>query len=239
MMTCSEAAPLLAELSGLMSDSGAASLPPPLMAAERHANDCATCGARLQQLLTSRDRMRAAREVALPEGFTRELHRKLVAAPPPKLGLRTRLERWTRLHPLSALGLAAALSAALVMIGTGAVLWRTRGIGPLQSGAWDTAAATPRFEVPAEKVALVKIDFASAKAIDDVDFEVLLPDGLRFYSGGRELAERTFHWRANLSAGSNVVPIAVKGARPGRYRVIAHATGADLDVSEEVILEVT
>jgi hypothetical protein len=251
MMTCDEAEPLLAEISGHKAENPrltalAASLRASLFDAARHADGCAACGARLMQLEIAARLMRQAGEVRLPDGFQEELHRKLVAAEPPALSLRTRLAAWTRLHPLSALGLAAALSAVLAMAGTTAVL--LHGARDFGAGAsWgatsnrssESAIAAPHFKVPAEKVALVKIDFASAKAIDDVDFEILLPDGLHFFSGGQELAERTFQWRAKLGAGSNVVPIAVKGSHPGRYRVIAHATGRDLDVSQEVVLEVT
>jgi hypothetical protein len=42
-----------------------------------------------------------------------------------------------------------------------------------------------------------------------------------------------------LAAGSNPIPIAVKGPRAGRYKLIAHAIGTELDVTQEVTLEVT
>lgn len=93
--------------------------------------------------------------------------------------------------------------------------------------------------MPASKLALVKIDFVAEKAIDDVAFEITLPDGLRFVSGGEELAERTFRFEGKLAAGSNPIPIAVKGPRAGRYKVIAHAIGPAIDVTHEVVLEVT
>jgi hypothetical protein len=86
---------------------------------------------------------------------------------------------------------------------------------------------------------LVKVDFVADAAVEEVAFEVLLPDGLRFYSGGQALPERSFQWRGKLDAGSNPIPIAVKGESPGRYHVIAHATGPDLDVVQDVVIEVT
>ena len=100
-------------------------------------------------------------------------------------------------------------------------------------------AASLAYRVPESKVALVKIDFIAERAVDEVSFELTLPDGLRFFSGGKELAERSVRWTGRLSAGSNPIPIAVKGPKAGRYRVIAHAMGTDLDVTHEVVLEVT
>ena len=88
-------------------------------------------------------------------------------------------------------------------------------------------------------MALVKVDFVAAKAIDDVAFEITLPDGLRFVSGGQSSAERSSASRASSDAGSNPIPVAVKGPRAGRYKVIAHAVGSELDVTQEVVLEVT
>ena len=77
------------------------------------------------------------------------------------------------------------------------------------------APAVASYRVPAAKVALVKIDF------------------------GEELAQRSFRWKGKLERGSNPIPIAVKGPRKGRYRVITHAVGADLDVTHELWLDVT
>src|SRR5262249_154394 len=100
-------------------------------------------------------------------------------------------------------------------------------------------AATVAYRVPASKVALVKVDFVAEEAIDGVAFEITLPDGLRFVSGGSELAERTFRFEGKLVAGSNTLPIGVKGPGPGRYNLIAHAIGPSLDVTHQVTLEVT
>ena len=70
-------------------------------------------------------------------------------------------------------------------------------------------------------------------------FEVRLPEGLSFWSEGRALPERSFVWRGRLAAGDNAVPIAVRGDRPGRYRVIATAEIDRRRVEHAVVLEVT
>ena len=60
-----------------------------------------------------------------------------------------------------------------------------------------------------------------------------------FVSDGAELAERSFRFAGRLERGSNPIPVAVRGPHAGRYRVIAHAVGPALDVTHEVVLEVT
>ena len=130
------------------------------------------------------------------------------------------------------LGYALATAMVAALLASGATLAVTR-----RHAAPELVAQT--YRVPATKVALVKVDFVAAQAIDDVSFEITLPDGLRFVSGGEMLAERSFRFQGKLAAGSNPIPIAVKGPRAGRYKLIAHAVGQQLDVTEEVLLEVT
>ena len=171
----------------------------------------------------------------LPEDFSAGLHRKLVAAGPPIASPWQRLVERLRLHPFALSAVSASLAAVLAITGTRAVLLR-KGAGAAGGpGALQAVA----MRVPSSKVALVKIDFIAEREIEDVDFEITLPDGLRFVSEGEQLAERTFRWRGKMSLGSNPIPIAVKGPQPGRYRVIAHAVGEGLDVMHEVWLEVT
>ena len=134
------------------------------------------------------------------------------------------------LRPVTFAASAAALAA---MLATGGTMLRA------PSRARAVADAVAAYKVPESKVALVKIDFVAEKTIEDVAFEITLPDGLRFVCGGSELAERTFRFQGSSTAGSNPIPIAVKGPHAGRYKVIAHAIGPALDVTQEVVLEVT
>jgi hypothetical protein len=195
-----------------------------------HVERCPACAERLAELTTTVGLLRRAGDAPLPGGFQAELHFKLVAAQPAGHSVGQRLRDWLAARPFAFATVSAALAAVLAVGGTLTMLGR----GTVSPQTLQTA-----FRVPEAKVALVKIDFVSGKEIDDVNFEILLPDGLRFYSGGHELAERSFQWQGKLSSGSNLVPIAVKGVRPGLYHVIAHATGDNLDVSQDVVLEVT
>lgn len=194
-----------------------------------HAASCAGCGRELAELEATIGLVRRAGVEPLPEDFSLSLHRVLVAAGPPRRRWLDGARAAIALRPVTFAAAAAAALAAV--LATGATLaWLHRGA---------PAPAVATYSVPASKVALVKIDFVAEQAIDDVAFEITLPDGLRFIGGGSELAERTFRFQGRLAAGSNPIPIAVKGPRAGRYKVIAHAIGAALDVTHEVVLEVT
>jgi len=220
-MTCADVRELLTEVAGGELDGARAD------EVRGHAASCAGCGRELGELEATVGLLRRAGGEPLPEGFSRSLHQALVAAGPPKRSWLDGARAAIALRPVTFAAAAAALAAMLATGGTLALVGR----------AHSPAVAT--YKVPESKVALVKIDFVAEKAIDDVAFEITLPDGLRFVGGGSELAERTFRFQGRLAAGDNPIPIAVKGPRAGRYKVIAHAIGPALDVTHEVVLEVT
>jgi hypothetical protein len=92
--------------------------------------------------------------------------------------------------------------------------------------------------VPSSKVAVIKLNFAAEAAVEDVTFEVALPEGLAFWSRGQRLALRTFRWPGRLEAGDNLIPIAVRGDRPGRFRVRARVETGSGVVEHELVLDV-
>ncbi|HZS36635.1 MAG TPA: zf-HC2 domain-containing protein [Polyangia bacterium] len=223
-MNCASAREVLPEVAGGELDGARAE------EVREHARGCVSCGEELAELEATISLCRRAGAEPLPDGFALELHRKLVAAAPPERSRWRRLRDRLALRPFSFAASAAALSALLAAGGTFA------GLRHFAASAPSPVIAA---RVPESKVALVKIDFVAEREVDDVSFELMLPDGLRFYSGGQQLAERTFRWTGKLERGSNPIPIAVKGPRAGRYRVVAHAVGPDLDLTHVVWLEVT
>jgi hypothetical protein len=221
-MTCNEARECLHEVAAgeLDGERGAE--------VRGHARSCAACGTALEGLEESIGLCRRAGAEALPDGFASRLHQRLleVGPPPQPWSPWAWLRALASARPLAFAGAAAALTAFLSIGGT--LAWSSRG-----------APALKAYRVPENKVALVKIDFIAERPVDAVAFEITLPDGLRFVSAGETLSERSFRFAGKLNAGSNPIPIAVKGPRAGRYRVIAHAIGDHLDVTHEVVLEVT
>jgi anti-sigma factor RsiW len=231
-MTCVDVEKILPEVAGGEISGAQAE------AAEAHLQGCAACAQLYAQLEATVSLARKAQAAEVPEGFEAELHERLMQAGAPEVTWLQRLRRAIAERPLTTTFAAAGLAAALAVALTHrAPLTTGPATAPVQIAAAPVETA-PIARVPSAKVALVKIDFVAERSVDDVQFEIMLPDGLRFFSRGHELAERTFRWKGKLDSGSNPLPIAVKGAHPGRYRVVAHAVGEDLDVTHEVILEV-
>jgi hypothetical protein len=175
-------------------------------------------------------RLRALRVDAPDGAFLVALHGRLAAEAEAK-----RRRPWL-LWP--ALGVACGVAAALLVLAgspkvpPAATATTTTGTGVL---AVQQPAAV---RLPADKVAVIHLTFTADVSMDDVDFSVALPDGLSFWSDGARLADRIFSWRGRLAPGENAMPIAVRGERPGRYRVRATARSGQHEVEHEVVLEV-
>ena len=178
------------------------------------------------------NRLRALRVDAPDAGFNAALHRKLVAAgPPPEPSwwrrLAGQLEQLVqapgRALLFPALGVAVAV---VVFLGLG----QQRGT-PVQQ----PLAAT---QLPATKVAVVRVNLSAEVAVQDARIRVSLPDGLYFWADGQELAQREFEWTQPLEAGDNDIPIAVRGQKPGSYRMTVTARINGASVVDDVLLEV-
>lgn len=184
-----------------------------------------------------RERLAALRDDAPGPDFQALLHRRLVEAgpPTPAPGWDAVRAFWRRRAPVlwPAVGVAAGVATFLVL---GAVR------GPAVTGPDVPALAgleRPGTQVPVSKVAVIKLDFTADVAVEQADFQVSLPEGLSFWADGEELPLRSFQWTQALNAGSNVIPIAVRGQRPGRYLVTALARAGDQRIEHDVVLEVT
>jgi hypothetical protein len=188
-----------------------------------------------------RRRLRALR-VDAPEGaFAAALHRRLTAAAPDRAArLGARVARWLGGRPWlawPALGAACGVAVAVVVLAARGTFRPSLAPGAAMADGGRARQEVP-VRVPADKVAVIHLTFTAEVLLDDVDFSVSLPDGLSFWSEGVRLADRSFSWRGRLAAGENAVPIAVRGDRPGRYRVKAVARASGHEVEHEVFLEV-
>jgi hypothetical protein len=168
--------------------------------------------------------------------FQAGLHRRLAAAgPPPVPSWQARLREGLSRRPALLWPAAGVLCGVLAFLVMGRLGAPRPDRGPAPVAAGDVA---PTYRVPSSKVAVIKLNFAASVDVADVDFEVELPEGLYFWSGGQKLAERVFRWPGELRAGDNLIPIAVRGERPGLFRVKARAVAAGETVEHEILLDV-
>ncbi|WP_224366376.1 hypothetical protein [Hyalangium versicolor] len=185
-----------------------------------------------------RARLGALREELPESSFQSALHRKLVAAGPPEPEPGWDKVRWwmRRAAPVlwPVLGVAAGVAAFFVL---GAV--RSPPASLPEGTQVSRSLEAPGTRVPASRVAVIKLDFTADVAVEQADFQVSLPEGLAFWADGEELPLRSFTWTQPLSAGSNVIPIAIRGHKPGRYLVTALARAGDQKIEHDVVLEVT
>lgn len=221
-------------------------------ACQQHVATCTACANRLNELQQT---LRLLRQIGvsepLPAQFQASLHRRLAATPPPALSLRARLWQFAerlRIDSAPRLLLAGAALGVLVLL---PVVLRDRGHSVTASNSGGTSvgpsastAAGPEqevaasFRVPAQRTAVLRFDFVADVEVPDVEFEVTLPSELFFIDGAEPVPEKRLVWRGSLSSGSNPVPLAVRGSKPGRYRVTAHARGEGVDVTHDILLEV-
>lgn len=229
-MKCHDVRDLLPELAG-------GELGPRQQArCEAHLSTCPSCRDELDGLRRAVSLLRSAGEAQeVPSGFAAALHRRLAAEPPPppaSLLQRLRGAIAERLRVGPALGLALSGALALLVVVPTAALW------PRAHPGAEAEDAVAPFAVPQRRVAVVHLDFVTNEVVDDVEFEVRLPQGLAFISDGKPLAQDTLRWSGSLKAGSNPIPLAVSGNRPGRYRIVARARAAGLAVDHDVVLQV-
>ncbi len=232
-MKCADCTKLLPSLtSGELSRDSRASI-------DAHLSGCSACQRHLTELRQTIGMLRdAGRSMASPLDFQHKLHVRLNAEPPPKLPTLTRL--WWSLERLGLdsgprLLAGATLTFAVVFLLT-VPLRHQRETTARVFVPEETVAAS--FRIPSHRVAVVQLDFVADVSVEDVEFEVNLPGELEFVDGGQAIPERHIAWRGSLSVGSNPVPVAIRGAHPGRYRLTAHARGRDITVRHEILLEV-
>ena len=185
-----------------------------------------------------RQRLGALREDPPELGFQAALHRRLVAAGPPEPA-----PGWDRVRSLlrrrapvlwPVVGVAAGVATFLVL----SAMQQPAAPAPEVAQVL-RPIAEPGTLVPVSKVAVIKLDFTADVAVEEADFQVSLPEGLWFFADGEDLPLRSFAWTQPLSAGSNVIPVAVRGYKPGRYLVTAQARAGDHIIEHDVVLEVT
>lgn len=173
----------------------------PLEAESRdHLGGCEACRTRLSELQEVQELLRARKSPAPPADLAARIHRRLAAEPA--------VRRFRLNWPSMAAGaVAAGLILALVTV----ILRQQAPLPTIQTAA--IGLATP---------SSVTIGFNVAKDVDDVTYQIDLPDGLQFMDANNQpIQARSVTWQGSLKRGVTVVPITVRGVQPGRFEILA------------------
>jgi hypothetical protein len=69
----------------------------------------------------------------------------------------------------------------------------------------------------------VNIGFDVAQNVEDVTFQIDLPEGLQFVDDKHQpLLAQSVSWKGSLKTGKTVVPIVVRGVQPGKWTIEAY-----------------
>lgn len=199
-----------------------------LASVEAHLEGCADCRLQATQLEAVKALLRAVPREALPGGFEARVHTALealpsdgaqtsplVAAPVPT---RRRIS-W----PSAAVGAVAA--AAML------VFWHVQ---PTNLPRIETAAVSANTNVA------VNIGFDVASRVEGVTYQIDLPEGLQFVDDhGKPMLAQSVAWKGSLEQGKTVVPIVVRGVRPGNYEIQAYVSKGAMRQKTTIVLPVT
>lgn len=188
-----------------------------------HVQGCNDCSTELDDLRWVIAQVKAQPSVKAPPDLAQKLHMRLALEGVPKS------ESWVdKLRGMvnwPSLGAGAAVAAALMF----AVL---RGPQP--------AVGIQVSAVPVDHNVAVQIAFDVDQDVKDVTFDIQLQEGLQFVDGkGQPLTTQTVSWQGSLKRGTTVVPVTVRGVRPGRFEILAVVRKDQLAKRTQIIVPVT
>ncbi len=188
-----------------------------------HVQGCKGCSEHLDDLRWVIAQVKAQPQIKAPADLAAKLHMRLALEPAPRpAGFWERLKASVN---FPSLGIGAAVAAALMF----AVL---RGPQP-QVGIQVSA-------VPIDQNVAVQIAFDVGEDVEDVTFDVQLQDGLQFVDAkGQPTTTQNVSWKGSLRRGTTVVPVTVRGIRPGRWEILATVRKDQLARRTQIIIPVT
>ena len=210
-------------------------------AVEAHVEGCVFC----QQIAGAYEEMMTmlgtAEEQSLPADFDRAVHGRLVAANAAG-PLKTPATWWRPTLRGSALVASGALVVALMF-------WLrsdTTAVTPAVCAA-PPASATPQpgaelaaHDVDLGAIAVVTLDITTTTAGEEIEFEVILPDGLVLVGEDfTPLREKVITWTASVAQAGDPIRIPVRAERLGDWVLVARARSGDAEVTSQTRLRVT
>lgn len=151
-------------------------------------------------------------------------------------------------EPRAASEVARALAGAPVKASRWRFSWISGGLGAaiaavLFAVVLPRSTPLPRIETAAVQVqqnAAVSIGFDVAQSVENVTYEITLPEGLRFVGeDSQPVGGQSVTWQGALREGKTVVPIVVRGMRPGTYEILATVRKGPMMKQTTIVVPVT
>lgn len=130
---------------------------------------------------------------------------------------------WKRFSVPSAVVGAAAAAFVIALV----------NVQPNNLPRVETAAVSMQTDVA------VNIGFDVGEDVDGVTFQVDLPEGLQFVGEDTQpLLAQSVSWKGALKEGKTVIPIVVRGVRPGKYEILATVRKGAMKRQTTIVLPV-
>jgi anti-sigma factor ChrR (cupin superfamily) len=215
---------------------------------DAHLADCADCRRELAEVRWVTELLHAVPAEPMPEELPSRVFAALAALP----------DEAPAATPAVATALPAdetrAASQVLANAPVAAAPWYKRFnwpsavAGAVAAGAllfvWNVQNSTlPRIETavvaPNTDVA-VNIGFDVASSVDDVTFQIDLPEGLKFVDDKHQpLLAQSVSWKGTLKEGKTVVPIVVRGVQPGKWTIEAYVRKGPMMRKTTIVMPVS
>jgi hypothetical protein len=217
-MNCQQAEPLLGSYL-----EGPAELGPRVWGdVSDHLQACKGCSEHLDDLRWVIAQVQAQPKMKAPPDLAAKLHMRLALEGPPKSA--SLVERFRAMVNVPSLAFGAVAAAVLMF-----VVLR----GPQPPVGIQVSA------VPVDQNVAVQIAFDVGQDVEDVTFDIALQDGLKFVDDkGQPLQTQTVSWKGALKKGNTVVPVTVRGVRPGRWELLATVRKNQLSRRTQIIIPV-
>lgn len=206
---------------------------------EAHLDGCAECRRELAEVREVVALLHAVPAEPMPAGLPERIFAALDALPESVPGLSESVA------PESAKVLAAAPVAA-------APWWKRINLPSAFAGAvaavallfvWNIQSnQLPQIqtaEVRQNQDVAVNIGFDVASSVEDVTFQIDLPEGLQFVDDQRQpMMAQSVSWKGSLKSGKTVVPIVVRGVQPGRWTIEAYVRKGAMTRKTTIVMPV-
>jgi predicted anti-sigma-YlaC factor YlaD len=200
---------------------------------ESHLEACAECRVQHNQIAAVRMLLRAVPREELPVGLPARLKAAIDGLP---VDVVPTVERQSAATTLASVPLRRRFNWTSAVVGAAAAvgMFFVWNMQTAKLPNIETAAVSTNTDVA------VNIGFDVAQSVDGVTFQIDLPEGLNFVDDkSHPMLAQSVAWRGSLKEGKTVVPVVVRGLRPGRYEIQAYVSKGAMRKKTTIVLPVT